>query len=443
MRSFVVVSVELLVGALLMCLASPAPAAATARSAAGRATTTFSVLSFGAAADGVTDDSEALVAAWEVACRVPRATVLLPPGRRFLLSPVTLQGPCSTKLTLQIDGTVLAPPDMGSWPKPRRPLQWLNFKWLDGFSIQGAGTVDGQSISPPSNDDTSQRFPWHSHVSGVKPTLIRFYNCFNVSVRNIRMINSPQCHLKFDSSGGIRVKNITIASPGDSLNTDGIHLQNTRDVEIRSSTIGCGDDCVSIQTGCSNIHIKNIVCNPGHGISIGGLGKDNSLACVSDVVAESITVQNALYGVRIKTWQGGVGSVRNVTFSNVRVAGVGTPIAIDQFYCDRAGGGAPCANRTGAVAIAGVAYRRVAGTYTFQPARLACSDARPCTDVSLVDVRLSPAAAASGGGAAARGPVCWNSYGEAEGTMEALAMGCLQRSDRYAMPLTQPFNYTC
>jgi hypothetical protein len=27
-----------------------------------------------------------------------------------------------------------------------------------------------------------------------------------------------------------------------------------------------GDDCVSIQTGCSNVHMKNVVCNPGHGI---------------------------------------------------------------------------------------------------------------------------------------------------------------------------------
>lgn len=27
-----------------------------------------------------------------------------------------------------------------------------------------------------------------------------------------------------------------------------------------------GDDCVSIQTGCSNIHIHHINCGPGHGI---------------------------------------------------------------------------------------------------------------------------------------------------------------------------------
>lgn len=134
-----------------------------------------------------------------------------------------------------------------------------------------------------------------------------------------------------------------------------------------------------------------------------------------------------------------MGSVRNITFSNVRVANVATPIVIDQFYCDR--GGARCANRTGAVAITGVAYRRVFGTYSFQPVRLACSDARPCTGVSMVDVRLSPAATAPGGATVA--PMCWNSYGEARGTIQPLSVGCLQRSNGYAMPLTQPFNYTC
>lgn len=81
--------------------------------------------------------------------------MLLPSGYRFLVSPVTLQGPCSARLTLQVDGTALAPPDMDSWPKPRRPLQWLNFKWLDGFTIQGAGAVDGQSTNLLQNSSPS------------------------------------------------------------------------------------------------------------------------------------------------------------------------------------------------------------------------------------------------------------------------------------------------
>ncbi|KAG8051680.1 hypothetical protein GUJ93_ZPchr0001g32873 [Zizania palustris] len=383
-----------LVAALLWPALAAVTLAAARPSSGGR---TFSVVSFGAAADGITDDSE-------------------------------------------IDGDMLAPAGMGNWPKPRRPLQWLNFKWLNGFTIQGSGTVDGQSTSLPS-DSPANASQLHWYVSGVKPTLIRLYGSFNVTVRNIRMSNSPQCHLKFDSSGGIKVKNVTISSPGDSPNTDGIHLQNTRDVQIRSSSIGCGDDCISIQTGCSNVHMKNINCNPGHGISVGGLGKDNSLACVSDVYAEHINVENALYGVRIKTWQGGMGSVRNVTFSNVRVANVATPIVIDQFYCDGgAAAGARCRNRTDAVEITGVSYRRVVGTYTYQPVHLACSDARPCTGVSMVDVRLSPASAPPG---ALRQPLCWKSYGEALGMIEPTGIACLQRNHGFVMPLTKPFNYTC
>jgi polygalacturonase len=60
---------------------------------------------------------------------------------------------------------------------------------------------------------------------------------------------------------------------------------------------------VSIQTGCSNVYIHNVNCGPGHGISIGGLGKANTKACVSNVTVRDVTMTNTLTGVRIKTWQ--------------------------------------------------------------------------------------------------------------------------------------------
>ena len=64
-----------------------------------------------------------------------------------------------------------------------------------------------------------------------------------------------------------------------------------------------GDDCVSVQTGCSNVYIHNINCGPGHGISIGSLGKDNTRACVSNITVRDVKIQDSLTGVRIKTWQ--------------------------------------------------------------------------------------------------------------------------------------------
>ncbi|KAJ6794452.1 polygalacturonase [Iris pallida] len=270
----------------------------------------------------------------------------------------------------------------------------------------------------------------------MKPTVVRFYKGSNVTVRDIRIINSPLCHLKFDSSWGVKVNNITIASPQDSPNTDGIHLEHTRNVEIKHSVIGCGDDCVSMQTGCSNINIQNIDCSPSHGISIGSLGRGNSLACVSNVSIDSITVQNSQSAVRIKTWQGGVGSVRNVTFSNIHVSDVEVPIVIDQYYCNKRS----CKNKTDAVAISGIAYRGIVGTYLYQPMRLACSDSLPCTDVSLDDIQLSPEHSSGD----LRPASCWNTYGEAEGPIKPSSIGCLQRhTGKVIRALTKSHMYTC
>ena len=61
-----------------------------------------------------------------------------------------------------------------------------------------------------------------------------------MEVSGITIQNSPQCHLKFDNCGDVVVHDMTVSSPGDSPNTDGIHLQNTRDVLIHSTTLSCG-----------------------------------------------------------------------------------------------------------------------------------------------------------------------------------------------------------
>ena len=72
---------------------------------------------------------------------------------------------------------------------------------------------------------------------------------------------------------------------------------------IWTTAYSAGDDCVSIQTGCSNIYIHNVNCGPGHGISIGALGMDKTKACVKNIIVRDITLHNTLTGVRIKTWQ--------------------------------------------------------------------------------------------------------------------------------------------
>ncbi|WCJ38488.1 Pectin lyase-like superfamily protein [Euphorbia peplus] len=421
---------------------APAPAPTPHHSYSPRpaqSTSVFDILSFGAKGDGVSDDSKALLGAWEAACKVSYATVKIPGKFKFLVNPITLQGPCMPHLVLQIDGTLMAPPEVGSWPKSNL-FQWFNFKWVHDFSIQGSGSVNGQGFNwwSPSSNNLYFLQKNSKNIPDMKPTALRFYGSYNVIVRDIEIINSPLCHLKFDSSKGIKVNNITISAPGDSPNTDGIHLQHTQDVEIQHSNIATGDDCISIQSGCSNIHIHHINCGPGHGISIGSLGKDKSAACVSDIIVEKISLTNTLAGARIKTWQGGIGSVKNVTFSNIQVTDVKYPIIIDQFYCDKH----KCQNQTQAVAISGVKYDQIIGSYTMQPIHLACSKSVPCVEVDLTNIQLEPSNNVNGG--LKRQGLCLNSYGKSQGPILPSSIDyCLLRDSGFVKRVARSHEHLC
>lgn len=70
---------------------------------------------------------------------------------------------------------------------------------------------------------------------------LRFYGSDGVTVTGITIQNSQQTHLKFDNCKTIQVYDIYVSSPGDSPNTDGIHLQNSQDVVIYSTTLACGN----------------------------------------------------------------------------------------------------------------------------------------------------------------------------------------------------------
>ncbi|GLJ05360.1 hypothetical protein SUGI_0016820 [Cryptomeria japonica] len=368
------------------------------------------VTTLGAKGDGVTDDTQAFQAAWKAACVLDSATLHIPAGYRFLVGPLTFSGPCNSNILLKVDGTVIAPINPKAWAS--KPLNWINISKLNGITILGRGTFDGQGAAWWKLSQSYYKYSSKggSTLPSVRPTALRFYGSYDVSVQGITIQNSPQCHLKFDSCTFVTVANVTISSPANSPNTDGIHLQNSEDVEIHHTSMACGDDCVSIQTGCSGIRVHNINCGPGHGISIGGLGKDGTKACVSNVSVYDSNIHDASNGVRIKTWQGGIGQVKRVSFSNIQVSNVRVPIDIDQFYCDKKS----CPNQTSGVYISDVTYEKITGTYVQNPVYIACSENVPCTNLKLINIQLQPAVANG------VDPFCSNNYGEQQSSVECL-----------------------
>jgi len=141
-------------------------------------------------------------------------------------------------------------------------------------------------------------------------------------------------------------------------------------------------------------------------------------ACVSNITVTNSVIRHSDNGVRIKTWQGGSGSVSGVTFEGIHMDTVRNPIIIDQYYCLSKN----CSNQTSAVSINTISYTNIKGTYDPRspPVRLACSDSVPCTNITLSGLELTPASQEPGSShkhGKVMEPFCWNAYGS---TMEEL-----------------------
>ncbi|KAL6867389.1 hypothetical protein ACP4OV_015413 [Aristida adscensionis] len=277
----------------------------------------------GAAAGG--DDTEAFLGAWRAACNASDhpALLLVPEGKTYLLMPVTFQGPCrAVSVTAMIKGTLEAPSNRSVW-LDHKLQAWIMFDGVDRLRVLGGGTLNGNGQQ------------WWANSCKVNTSMaLYFRGCTHLVVEDLEVRDSMQMHVVIAYSWNVLVSKLFITAPGWSPNTDGIHVSNSKEVSISESIISTGDDCISIVTGSMFVRASGIFCGPGHGISIGSLGANNSWAHVSDVLVEKTTLLGTTNGVRIKTWQGGHGYAERITFQDISMHNVTNPVIINQDYCD-------------------------------------------------------------------------------------------------------------
>ncbi|KAG4966776.1 hypothetical protein JHK87_032427 [Glycine soja] len=334
---------------------------------------TVSVDDFGAKADG-SDDSEAFGKAWNEACS-RGAILVVPENRIYRLKPIIFSGPCRPNTAFMLYGTIEAWSQMSAYQEDRQ--HWIVFDSVSNFRVGGGGTFNGKG-----------KKWWQSSCKVNTNLAVTFYQCNNLKVTDLRFKDAPQMHVVFEGCFNVIVSNLVIRAPGDSPNTDGIHVADTQNIVISNSDIGTGDDCISIISGSQNVRATDITCGPGHGISIGSLGADNSEAEVSNVVVNRATLTGTTNGVRIKTWQGGSGYARNIKFLNIAMQNVTNPIIIDQYYCDQS---KPCQEQDSAVQLSNVLYQNIKGTSASEVAiKFDCSRAVPCRQIYVQDVILEP-----------------------------------------------------
>ncbi|KAL8263592.1 hypothetical protein R6Q59_021722 [Mikania micrantha] len=326
-----------------------------------------------AVGDGVNDDSLALslIDAWNATCHSTTGLFKLSTGNSQV-GPLTFTGPCiAKKMVVNVVGNVIAQPK-NAWPN--NSDTWIKFTNVHNLVITGTGTFDGQGSG------------WWNCDKVIG---LAFHNCNGLFLNGLTSVNSPRNHVSINACNGATISNINIRAPWDSPNTDGIDISDSNGVNVIGGHIGTGDDCIAINGGSYNINITSLNCGPGHGISVGSLGRNGANDVVKNIRVIGATFTDTQNGVRIKTVPGGSGSASQITFSGITMTRVQHPIILTQFYCPHKS----CTKDIlPVVQINGVSFLDIHGTSATPDAISISCSAHPksCVGITLGKINIQP-----------------------------------------------------
>ena len=189
--------------------------------------------------------------------------------------------------------------------------------------IFGPGAIDGRG-----------------DLIGGTPRLIQAEKTTNFVIYGVTLEHAAKEHLYVEGGSGFTAWDVTIATPANTKNTDGIDIDSLTNATVSGSSIEDGDDGIAIKTNsgaASNITIKNNTFHGTHGMSIGSQTFDG----VTNVLWENNTVYGTdewgnvstdNNGIRIKPDPTCGGTVRQVTYIDTCMTGVTHLLLFDTNY---------------------------------------------------------------------------------------------------------------
>lgn len=316
-----------------------------------------SVRDFGAAGDGIHEDTAAIQAAVN---SVPEGGRIYFPEGRYLTLPISLRSHITLELSekaVLLGSTdreryaILADVAKDPFSGGETPLS--SFEGNEDASYQsliyGAYAKDIRIVGRGRIDGNAQNGDWwkgFEDFPAKRPRAVFLNRCENVTFHGVTVANSPSWHMHPLYSRNIGMYDLYIEAPKDSPNTDAIDPEGCDGVEIVGCRFSVGDDCIAVKSGkiemarkyrmpADHHTVRNCLMDFGHG----------ALTLGSELAGgiRNVSVTQCLFhatdrGLRIKTRRGrGKDSIiTNVLFDNIRMDGVLTPIVINMWYncCD-------------------------------------------------------------------------------------------------------------
>ncbi len=302
----------------------------------------INIIDCGAVADGKTSCTKAIAAAVEKCVELGGGTVFVPAGT-YLTGPIFLKS--NIELNLEAGATLLFSNDMSEYPVVES--RWEGIKRECFASLINAYNAENVSITGRGKLDGQGQFWWNLFKDKAKyyeeytyprPKMIAPYECKNVLIKGVTLVNSPSWTVNPILSDNITIDNVTIKNPYDSPNTDGIDPDSCTNIHISNCHIDVGDDCIAIKAGtedteeripCKNITITNCTMVHGHGGVV--LGSEMSGSIVNVTISNCV-FENTDRGIRLKSRRFRGGVVEDIRVDNVVMENVLCPFIANLYY---------------------------------------------------------------------------------------------------------------
>ncbi len=228
----------------------------------------YNIIAYGAKADGKTMNTSAIQSAIDAANKNSGGRVLIPEGI-FLTGSIILKS--NVELHLEEKAVLLGSTNRDHYLKLNRWLSLILADNQNNISITGKGKIDGQGRRLALNidslfyighlDSVSYNFADKRPSHLVRPQLIEFVECKNITVKNVTLMNAACWVQTYDQCSNILLDSVTVNSDAY-WNNDGIDIQDCHNVRITKCNVNSADDgiCLKSQSAehnCDSIYIAN------------------------------------------------------------------------------------------------------------------------------------------------------------------------------------------
>jgi DNA sulfur modification protein DndE len=353
---------------------------------------TFNIQKYGAKADGISLNSQAIQKTIDICSQSGGGIVLIPNGL-WLTGAISLKS--NVNLHLEKGAILQFSDDLSHYPliesnwegvdaiRCQSPIYGIN---LENIAITGEGILDGagdawrpvkkSKLSEAAwkklltsggflNENKDTWYPSASALKGstvnrpgvmkegynlqnsleikdfLRPNMLSLINCKNILLAGITFQNSPAWTLHPLLSEHITLQNVTVRNPWYAQNGDGVDLESCRNFLVENCILDTGDDGICIKSGrneegrkrgvpTENGIIKNCTVYHAHGGFV--IGSEMS-GGVRNLYVSNCNFLGTDVGLRFKTARGRGGIVEKIYVNNINMTDiVGEAILFDMYY---------------------------------------------------------------------------------------------------------------